>query len=687
MSRCLVCAAELIELPEGMRCAACAFDIPDERNLIGDYERFDLLGEGSMGAVYLAKHVASDEIVALKLAKPELLRQPGGLALFQQQAKTESALQHASIVHVQGVGTHDGQPFMVMPLMEGGTLAEARNAARYRDPESRLALLLTIARAVQFAHERGVLHCDLKPENILFDGANEPRVSDFGLARHIGILGASELDGAQGGTRGWMSPEQVRGDALTTASDVFALGALLHWLATGLLPFGDDETFEARVLEEPPPPLRAWTPELAWGLQAVAHRALQKEPERRYESAAALVDDLKRLQASRSIVGASVPAGGRVWYWAQRHPGARGAILLLLPCFAALSLLMVAVQRAELRDAVLDMNAYAASGQAAAVLYQLREYADAIERAAADPAVQALTHGPKRVPGPVRVAGQSHEPCSTQTSLEDPAPLVRHVDKFETATVLDADGCSRARISLEPTQPDYVRTSYDWRDYFAGASLDATRPSPATHVRKAYRSSVSQLIKFAVSAPLFEGGTWVGVVAGSKIAAATLELPRMRRAETSQQMTVLIGAFEGERGVKREGAGPEFALLVHPQLQRGQKVVIDAFTAAQLERAFRPAAPTTSQFELGAALPLERPDYVDALLGGRWLAAFAPVGATGYVVLVQTRDSAAIRPSNGLFGLGRVLAACSAALLLTWTYFFVWRWRRERMARGGGCSG
>jgi hypothetical protein len=678
MTECASCRADVVTTAWGELCAACTLlgSISEERDLVGDYERFHLIGEGSMGAVYLAKHVASDDVVALKLAKPELLERPGGLALFRQQAKTESALRHPHIVHVQGAGVHEGRPFMVMPLMEGGTLAEPENIARFRTPSARLELLLTLARAVQFAHERGVLHCDLKPDNILFDAEHEPRVSDFGMARQIGGAGASAADGVQGGTRGWMSPEQVRGDALTTASDVFALGVFLHWLASGELPFGDGADFESRVLGEPAAELRSWTPELAWGLSAIAHRAMQKEPAQRYQSAAAMVDDLERVRAQRPLRGQSLPIWGRAWHWSQRHPGARNAIFLLLPAFAALTLYMVSAQRADLRRAVLDMNAYAASGQAAAVLYQLREYADVVEQAAADPAVRALADGPRRVSTQQHsVAGN---PCRQQTSLEDPAAMAAYAKKFSTLFVLDADGCSRARISEEPTLSDYVRTTYDWRDYFSSSAAQAAQPAPSTHVRAAYRSSISQLIKFAVSTPLFENGKWIGTISGSMIAASTLQLPRMKRSDTSEQMTVLLGPFEGERvGPSKPKGPPEFTFLAHPRLARGQKATLDRASSAQLANAFRTPA-DSPQFELATALPLQRADYGDPLLGGRWLAAFAPVGATGYVVLVQTRDAVAIRPSNGLARVAVVLACGSAAILLIYGCFLLWRRNREQ---------
>ncbi|HYO94395.1 MAG TPA: serine/threonine-protein kinase, partial [Polyangiaceae bacterium] len=359
--------------------------LESEQSAFGEYERLQLLGEGAMGAVYLARHRASEELVALKVARRELLERPGGFELFRRQGKTESALKHPNIVHVQGAGTCGGQPFLVMPLMEGGTLAEPERAAQYATPEARLQLVLKLARAVQFAHERGILHCDLKHDNILFDGEGEAHVSDFGLACTLDAAGAGDVEGVRGGTRGWMAPEQVTGDPLTTAADAFALGVLLHWLGTRQLPFGSDEEFERRVLCGPPPAAGDWSPELEWGLRAIAEKALQIRAEERYESPAALADDLVRLRDQRPLAGAKTPMLARAWLWTERHRGARNALFLLMPCFAALTFVLALAQRHELRAAVLSMNAYAASGQAATVLYQLREYANAIEHAAADP--------------------------------------------------------------------------------------------------------------------------------------------------------------------------------------------------------------------------------------------------------------------------------------------------------------
>jgi serine/threonine-protein kinase len=680
LGRCQTCDGDILPTVAGHLCGSCLLTaaIDAERRFVGDYELFQKLGEGGMAEVYLAKHVASDEMVALKLAKASVVASAGGLAWFLQQARREASLQHPNIVRVLASGTHAGQPFLVMPLMDEGTLADEHNRVRFARADLRLKLVLKIARAVQFAHERGVLHCDLKHENILFDSALEPHVSDFGLARTLDGSGTAADSTISGGSPGWMPPEQVRGEALTTASDVFALGVMLYWLTTGEFPFGNREDFEARVLGETLAAPSRWTPALDWGLRAIAHRALQKAPEQRYESAAALADDLERLQQGECLRGWRVPAWGRAFYFAQSRPGLRNAILLLLPCFALIALLVSRSQSEELRRAVLEMNAYAASGQAAAVLYQLREYADAIERAAQDPDVKALVGGARAGALPAGAA-LNDNPCA-HNALEDPAPLRHHAKRFSTIVALNSHGCARARIAEEPPPPDYAQRSFDWRDYFGGARADAVRGSRRAHVREAYSSSVSQMMKFAVSAPLFEAGQWVGVVTGSITVASTLEIPRTTRSTTSAQTTVLLGPLEPERAELSGQSARQFTFLAHPSLERGEKRTLDRELGADLEHAFK-TAESRGQFELETVPPLQRADYVDPLLGDRWLAAFAPVGGTGYVVLVQTREAAATRPNELLTRLALGLTFISGAIWSAWGAFYLWRRRLDRHAR------
>jgi len=416
--------------------------------VLGDYELVASEkppAQGGTGRVYEARHRVSGESVALKLAKTSSAHE-----LFVRQARFESALTHPNIVRARLGPSHVGRPTLVMPFMKGGRLSD--HPARRGPLERRLDLALKIARAVQSAHELGVLHCDIKSDNILLDADGEPHLCDFGLARAV----VPDDEGVVvGGTRGWMSPEQVRErrkldptdrQPLRTATDIFSLGVLLHWLVTGKLPFGAGDDFERRVLDERAPALPRYTPDLGWGMLAIGRRALEHDPDARYLSAAALANDLERLRRHESLVGVRLPVVGRAFRWATRHPGARSMVLALLPCFAAAAFFVVERQRTDLKQAILSMNAYAASGQAAAVLFQLREYAEEVARAARLPAVQALVLPPRplaRDASGAELPGQN--PCTDQTALADPSPLRPFSEHFSTLFVLDSSGCARAR--------------------------------------------------------------------------------------------------------------------------------------------------------------------------------------------------------------------------------------------------
>jgi len=658
-------------------------------DVLGDY---DLVApekahaEGATGRVYEARHRVSGERVALKLAKTERAYE-----LFVRQARFESALTHPNIVRARLGPSHVGRPTLVMPFMTGGKLSQ--HAVRGAPLDKRLDLALKIARAVQFAHELGVLHCDLKADNILLDAGGEPHLCDFGLARAV----VPDENVVVGGTRGWMSPEQVRElrkreptarEPLRTGTDIFSLGVLLHWLVTGELPFGRDADFEQRVLDRGVDPLPRYTPDLGWGMLAIARRALESEPDARYPSAAALANDLEHLRRHEPVVGVRLPALGRAFHWAKRHPGARSAVLALLPCFAAATFFVVERQREDLKQAVLSMNAYAASGQAAAVLFQLRDYAEEVARAARIPAIQALVLPPRPLARDASGAELPNQnPCQSQTSLADPGPLKAFGARFSTLFVLDSSGCARARFAEDPPSLWFMQVRYDWRSYFSDAMPDQKPENAKLGVRKAYRSSVSQLIKFAVSSPIFdtssgaEPAPWIGVLAGSLTVASTLELPRtlhQAREAMSDQVTAVLGPIELD--ARDERAESNFTFLAHPRLARGARVT----APPELEGALKTAVSRAphAQFELPKAAPTTLARYVDPLFGDRWLAALSPVGGTGYVVVVQSRESFAEAPSRPLARLGVVLASVSVGLLLAWSALATWGSRAARRAEG-----
>ena len=279
----------------------------------GDYLLLDELGRGGMGVVYRAREPGRDRIVALK----RLPRGPGASARevdrFRAEATAASHLAHPHVVPVFRVGDHAGQPYFTMQYVEGTTLA--RRLAEGPMPDSEAArLLIPICRAIHYAHEQGVLHRDLKPSNILLDRDGHPYVSDFGLAKRLDLDGDHSLTptGAILGTPGYMPPEQAR-DArrrtpLGPSCDVYSLGAILYQMLTGRPPFQAASPVETMmlVLEHDPVPPRVLNPGVSPDLEMIALRCLQKQPELRYPSAAALADDLQAFLRDEPVSARSM---------------------------------------------------------------------------------------------------------------------------------------------------------------------------------------------------------------------------------------------------------------------------------------------------------------------------------------------------------------------------------------------
>ena len=216
-------------------CYACsvAATLSEADARIGPYALLSELDAGGTCTVHIARREGQDGLFAIKLARESLVQSPEGLAAYRSGLRIQKSLsRQPNILSIEEIGSHsDGRPYAVMALLDGGTLAERSVRERYLQPEAALALMLKLTRAVARAHQRGVLHADLKPDNILFDEDYEPFISDFGLARVLGDGAGRGGATFQGGTSGWMSPEQSTCAELTLASDVFSLGILLYWLA------------------------------------------------------------------------------------------------------------------------------------------------------------------------------------------------------------------------------------------------------------------------------------------------------------------------------------------------------------------------------------------------------------------------------------------------------------------------
>ncbi len=280
----------------------------------GDFELLEQIGQGGMGVVYRARQRTLGRTVALKMILRGEAASPQLKARFQAEARAVAQLDHPGIVQVYEAGEAEGQLYFAMQYIAGQTLA-ARLEHGLLAPREAALLLAEVAEAVDFAHRRGVLHRDLKPSNILLDGANRPRITDFGLARNLASQERITLTGEILGTPYYMAPEQVLGGraVLSPATDVYALGAILYEALTGRPPISPAATpREAllHVLEQAPPPPRQVNPRIDPELEMICLRAMQKPPDLRYASAAALAADLRAYLANEPIAARS----GRLWH-------------------------------------------------------------------------------------------------------------------------------------------------------------------------------------------------------------------------------------------------------------------------------------------------------------------------------------------------------------------------------------
>ena len=287
----------------------------DER-FVGDYELLEKVG-GNMGVVYRARQRSLPREVAVKL----LLRSGAGhRERFRAEAEAMARLDHPHIARILEVSRSDGAAYFSMEWFPGGTLA-ARVAEFPPRPGRAAEIVERVARAVHFAHLRGILHRDLKPANMLFDEFDQPRVADFGLAVPIAAAGGLGTEAA--GTPAYMAPEQLTGE-VTVATDVYGLGAVLYELLTGGPPHAAwtlDATLELVRAAAPTPPARL-NPRVDPDLDAVCRKCLAADPAGRYASAAELADDLERYRQGRATTALPLGPLGRVTHAVRQARGA-----------------------------------------------------------------------------------------------------------------------------------------------------------------------------------------------------------------------------------------------------------------------------------------------------------------------------------------------------------------------------
>jgi tetratricopeptide (TPR) repeat protein/tRNA A-37 threonylcarbamoyl transferase component Bud32 len=328
----------------------------------GDYELLGEIARGGMGIVYRARQRALRRVVALKMIRAINVASDADVRRFQAEAEAIANLDHPNIVPIYEVGEYQGQHYFTMKLIDGGSLTQRLtdvglpvidretgrdtsgrvwSAAQLAGRQAEVArLMITVAQAVHYAHQRGLLHRDLKPANILLDGDGRPHISDFGLAKHLQDDPSLTQSGAIVGTPSYMAPEQAAGHRhrLTTAADVYSLGAILYELLTGWPPFRAETPLETlrQVVDRDPVRPRTLNAAADRDLETICLKCLDKDPGNRYASAEAMAEDLQCFVDDRPIRARRRSVGDRMRKWCRRRRWGLTAIILVLLCLVGL---------------------------------------------------------------------------------------------------------------------------------------------------------------------------------------------------------------------------------------------------------------------------------------------------------------------------------------------------------------
>jgi hypothetical protein len=670
---------------ESIRAAAVA--------TIAHFELLERVGMGGFGTVWKAHDTQLDRVVALKIPRQGRLGSDE-VDDFLHEARIAARLQHRHIVRVFEIGRDQDTVYIVSEFMDGRSLAVW--SAAHRPTAVEVAqLVVHVCRAVDYAHQQGVIHRDLKPGNILMDETGEPHITDFGLARREVTDVTVTMDGRILGTPAYMSPEQAQGMQSSTdrRSDVYALGVILFQLLTGELPFrGNVQVLIHKAIHNEAPRVRSLNATIPPDLDTICGKCLEKEPARRYQTAGALADELERFLREEPILARPIGALARTWRWCRRHPAIPGL-------YAAVTLVLLAVHVSgwlwfesayreadqALTNQSLTALRFAADSVALSAARELEDRMTLVERIANSPAVRSAMYEIPSNPELSASIDELNRPDLDEDRRDllrqslKASPIIQTVQQqLESQSrsrpgvfgwfVLERDGLQIARTPMNTT----VGQNYAWRAYFHGGRLDFSS-------QQQYLASEKSTLRHTVLSPAFLSQVtdrWVIVISAPIFARvdadATEESPGDELHPSTELQKFLgivgimfeLGHFADLPGADLPGEprGSEFAVLVDSRSGNGSVVLqhplyerVLAETDSRLpDRFHHYRIPRNSWRRLDGDSILYQADYHDPLADDpmgeeyrqRWLAVQVPIplrtGESGLGVVVQESYQRAI---------------------------------------------